>query len=371
MPQSELGPKKKKESLSHRLAHGLSDHISTPLINTFQYRSFENPKAHKKSIDAQMHRVFRRAGSSIGADYGNTMLFLSQATIGLALEHIPFAALSFLPVIGNHLVTYVPLPVDLHIHLAVPFADSGIAHLYNQLPIADIPKSINHDGNQWPIFPNTIVTAGLVNFPNAYHAIKDKRPGKRVWYSLSALLAPTHIPLIFNSFWGELATRAPQKHAEEAFAEKVGHVLSNKPVDTNPYPVQHKKHRFPGVDWVIDTKAKIKEVTSGDIDIHPGEREIFAQAVENRFNRRKTREWWGKKLAENAENTLNSRKLGLNHQNERATHHSNALSQNPNIIGRLYHGAWHKYHDHARERAEEKMVAIKTAQEFLRLTKTN
>lgn len=359
--------KKHKEKLSHRLAHLVSDHVSTPLINMAQYRTFENPQKHKKTIDRQMHRLFRRAGTSIGSDFGTSALFLAQGTVGVVAEHAAIP-LAFLPLIGHHIPNSIPLPVDLHIHLTVPFADSSVAQAYNRLPLPNIPKRFDHDGNQWPLFLSTVVTAGLVNIPNAYHAWKEKRPVKRLWYSLSSVLAPSHLPLIFNTFWGELATKAPQKHAEEAFSEKVAHVLSHMPIDHHKEGTDVKKSKWSVVNAFRKRIDRFEEVTSGDIHIDPGERDIFVQAVENRFSGRKNREWWKKRLSHNAVHTVEDKHFGIQHQAERVTHHDQALAHNPNTIGKLYHKAWRRFHSHAQERAEEKLEAIHTVQHFMALT---
>lgn len=366
-----------RESLSHRAAHFVSDHISTPSINRKQYNVFDNPQKHTGTIDRQMHRIFRRAGSSVGIDFVNSATFLAQSTVGVAVEHFLPIPLALLPLIGHHIPTSIPLPVDFHIHFPLPGADSGLAHAFNNLPFANIPKRVDYDGNRYPILLSMLVTAWLTNIPNAYHAIRDRKPIKRLWYSLSTLLAPTHIPFLFNTFWFELATRAPQKHADKIFAEKTEHILLDKGSEEYVAPDRspsrfgiinaYRKltNDFPLIgNWIQERRKR----ASGYLPVHPESKGIFIQAIENRFNRKKTREWWKEKLADNAVETVEDKRFGINHQRERVTHHEDALAANPNRLGRLYHGAWRRFHDNARERAEEKLEAIHTAQNFLALT---
>jgi len=81
------------------------------------------------------------------------------------------------------------------------------------------------------------------------------------------------------------------------------------------------------------------------------------------------REWWEKRLQKVAKKAKGTRRFGLQHEDMRTKLHQEKAAKEKFFGSKLWHSAWAFYHNHMKDRAEEKVEAITMTQDFMRLSK--
>lgn len=344
---------------SHSLAHGVGEKIAEPVINALQCDTFKNPSRHTKQIDRQMHRIFRRAQSSVKSDTIASKFLFAQFALAIVLgEHVPYP-LQWTPL--PHGLTAIPLPFD--VHLTIPFPPGDIL---NHIPGVHAPTEFASNGPFWPLLTSDIIMAGAVNIPNAIRAYREKRPVKSFWYTLSIPGAFLHLPFIFNSFWFELATRPAERKAGQTFAEKVTYVLDGSNAPKEEGLGKEPTTRLGKLLNHIPAVRTFRENSTGETHIKPEDRHIFANAVRRRFTQDKPRDWWQEHLRKVAWDVQHDVRHGILHADQKIQQHTNQKSKFPKNVWNAILTAYHK---HMKDRLEEKQEAVATAQDFIRHAK--
>lgn len=274
-------PESEHKGLAKRFTNWVQERVEKRL-NKNLTEIFTNPENHRKDIEAEVFRIFQQATASpLRQGVINTKVAMQAFLFGFAGEHAPIP------------IAFIPIPF---------------------LPVITIPFLGTFHG--WPITISGFIGDTLTyNIPNLIQAFSEKRVKKGTIYSAFAVLCNLHIPIVFNTFWYELAFRPLERRHTIKFTEKMSEIIADPThehydrfADTVSFRISKTEQRFhsiPNILTRLDTnvaKSQTKiEHHSERITIHedrldqlPIAKKSFIQRAKSILSESGWRRWTNK-----------------------------------------------------------------------------